>query len=900
LLEFSGGLVSTLGLAPTGIGVFIAALAVYLGGLGYWYWWLYRIHKILAEATNSKYPITPAKAVGYRLIPFFNLLFWNFRWTNQIADLVRQDPKQTPMRKGWLGAWLILATLLLFVDRGLSLVVLFCISVYLTRKIKALLPLALATFAASPFMAERMAYAAQDVGDANEQYVPLSNAAAPRVGDAWDFHLASLWGLPVSSGVGAAFGFLMCYGLWLNMREPESKLGTFALKTVVVAIVLYFFLEPLVDKLLEAFGAADQHLSRKVWQRMFRFTVFVAIVDVAHSLLERATEQGGGAEVAKFGILFTVFFGGITFLWIISCARTKLPEALLLVGVGTLVLVAFGGFVVSAAGNLSQKLGLPELKDEGLYAKAAHTFKDFPIDAVNQFQSGQIPAALRSLTHDVGAETGVLNATDETKSTSESADAGKPKNRESKNGVAKSIALPIELACAVFVAMAGFVAMRTTSRPVVVAGTVFGASVITGLILGFTPLIERQNRYHIVTALWSAFWWCLGILVFYDYELFGHSSEPRLDPHLEHDRDHELPRVVWLISFIILISLIVAARSYPPWGKKIGSPILTLQANDIWSRYGAKPTLTYSASGLLDGDAVEPTLNSQESILSGAPELYAPVDSHPGLYPIAIGLGNAKQNEEKYKLDFRTGTLTIEKARTQAKLTSSAATAVVNTPVNFTVSTSSIDGAGTPSGDIKLYAGATLLGISTLSNGTASWQVGGLGVGEHLITAKYSGDTNFLTSDSSPLTQQIRPIDYPPNALVIKSGTPIFVTNDAVIDSNTGKGADVITAMLDRPLVANNKVVAPKGAIAILGLSGIDPEGKYGARPTLYIHLVQIQIGDNYYRPLSILRMRGAPQGREGHIHIPAHTILQFELMSPLTINNSSLPPATTRTPARR
>ena len=158
-LELSAGVLSALSggvLVPVGAGFFIAALVVYLAGLVYWYFWLYRIHKILADTTFSTYPITPQKAVGFRLIPFYNLAYWNFRWTNEIAGFVRKSSPVSAMPKGWVGVWLVVATLLFFFDRGLELIVLFAISAYLTNRIKSALPLGLTTLAAKPSVAESL------------------------------------------------------------------------------------------------------------------------------------------------------------------------------------------------------------------------------------------------------------------------------------------------------------------------------------------------------------------------------------------------------------------------------------------------------------------------------------------------------------------------------------------------------------------------------------------------------------------------------------------------------------------------------------------------------------------------------------------------------------------------
>ncbi|WP_276208003.1 Ig-like domain-containing protein, partial [Streptomyces malaysiense] len=62
-------------------------------------------------------------------------------------------------------------------------------------------------------------------------------------------------------------------------------------------------------------------------------------------------------------------------------------------------------------------------------------------------------------------------------------------------------------------------------------------------------------------------------------------------------------------------------------------------------------------------------------------------------------------------------------------------------------------GAGTPTGTVSFFDGATLLGTGTLSGGTASFTTGGLSVGAHSLTAVYGGDGDFVGS-TSPVDSQ--------------------------------------------------------------------------------------------------------------------------------------------------
>jgi tetratricopeptide (TPR) repeat protein len=112
--------------------------AVAAGGWGYWLWCIYRMHKVLAEATNNTHPINPGKAWGYFFIPFYNF-YWLFKWPNEIANFVnRRSSRQ--MSHGWAGFFLLSGILLLrLVDVAVGLAVIFSVGIYLNRKINSAL-----------------------------------------------------------------------------------------------------------------------------------------------------------------------------------------------------------------------------------------------------------------------------------------------------------------------------------------------------------------------------------------------------------------------------------------------------------------------------------------------------------------------------------------------------------------------------------------------------------------------------------------------------------------------------------------------------------------------------------------------------------------------------------------
>jgi hypothetical protein len=118
-------------------------LILWLSGLTYWLVCVYKIHKVLAEMGTGGYPVSPAKAAGFHLIPFYDV-YWIFHWPNQIARFLNVRGASVRMPIGWPGFFLLLGLLLKGIDGGLGLLVMFGVLVYIQRKITAASPSAAA------------------------------------------------------------------------------------------------------------------------------------------------------------------------------------------------------------------------------------------------------------------------------------------------------------------------------------------------------------------------------------------------------------------------------------------------------------------------------------------------------------------------------------------------------------------------------------------------------------------------------------------------------------------------------------------------------------------------------------------------------------------------------------
>jgi len=95
-------------------------------------------------------------------------------------------------------------------------------------------------------------------------------------------------------------------------------------------------------------------------------------------------------------------------------------------------------------------------------------------------------------------------------------------------------------------------------------------------------------------------------------------------------------------------------------------------------------------------------------------------------------------------------------AESVAVVQSSANPSVFGEQVTFTATvTPGSANTNTPSGTVGFEDGQTQLFVATLANGSATFSTSGLSTGSHSITVSYSGDSNFVASTSTILTQVV-------------------------------------------------------------------------------------------------------------------------------------------------
>jgi hypothetical protein len=98
-------------------------LVSFVGGV-YWFVCVYRYHVVLAATPGWKHPISPARAVGFHFIPFYNL-YWFFKWPKEIAQFVNFRLRSPIMKALPVGIAILGAFVLRFFDPGFGLILLF-------------------------------------------------------------------------------------------------------------------------------------------------------------------------------------------------------------------------------------------------------------------------------------------------------------------------------------------------------------------------------------------------------------------------------------------------------------------------------------------------------------------------------------------------------------------------------------------------------------------------------------------------------------------------------------------------------------------------------------------------------------------------------------------------------
>lgn len=216
-------------------------------------------------------------------------------------------------------------------------------------------------------------------------------------------------------------------------------------------------------------------------------------------------------------------------------------------------------------------------------------------------------------------------------------------------------------------------------------------------------------------------------------------------------------------------------------GASVGASIavaaapLSLRANDSAKPFGAPlPVFTASAAGFVNGD----TFASLSGTLAFATS--ATAQSAVGTYPVVpSGLGSPN-----YVITFVPGTLAVVRGGVTVSVSTSPAPSGLNQSMTFTANVgAAAPAAGAPDGTVRFFDGATLLGSSALTSGSASLTTAGLGAGVHTIQATYDGDASFETGSGSA-SHTVNSAAATPSITIASNRNPSSVGQSVTLTAN--------------------------------------------------------------------------------------------------------------------
>jgi Bacterial Ig-like domain (group 3)/Bacterial lectin/Concanavalin A-like lectin/glucanases superfamily/Galactose oxidase, central domain len=162
----------------------------------------------------------------------------------------------------------------------------------------------------------------------------------------------------------------------------------------------------------------------------------------------------------------------------------------------------------------------------------------------------------------------------------------------------------------------------------------------------------------------------------------------------------------------------------------------------------------------------------------------------------------------------------VVKAASTTVLASLQNPSTVGQQVTFTAT---VSGTGnTPTGTVNFFDGTTNIGSGTISAGVATLKTSTLAAGSHTITATYGGDSNFATSPSNAVTQQVNPAVTATVITVTATPNPAdygaTVTFNATVTTQDGSPVPIGYVIISEPLGPGN--------VPNYGTGNLDSNGK--------------------------------------------------------------------------
>jgi hypothetical protein len=220
----------------------------------------------------------------------------------------------------------------------------------------------------------------------------------------------------------------------------------------------------------------------------------------------------------------------------------------------------------------------------------------------------------------------------------------------------------------------------------------------------------------------------------------------------------------------------------------VGPAPLTVRAVDAVKRFGATlPAFSVAATGFVNGDSF--------ASLAGTLVLAttATQQSAVGAYPI-VASGVSSSN---YAIAFATGTLSVIRGAVDLTVATLPEPSGYEAPMTLTASVSpAAPAAGSPTGVVRFFDGATLLGSAALSAGTATLPTAGLDPGTRTIEARYDGDGSFEPGTASA-AHVIRDASQTPVLALSSSRNPSSTGQSVTLTATPSMSSGAVTGTVD-------------------------------------------------------------------------------------------------------
>jgi len=113
----------------------VSAFLITIIAIVYWNVCVYKIHKTVFIMADNCYPISPARAVGFGFLPFYNI-YWMFKWPAETIHFIKHRSNTKVWGPAIPGLLFLLSGSISAILGALGIIIEFAVLTYLVKKLK--------------------------------------------------------------------------------------------------------------------------------------------------------------------------------------------------------------------------------------------------------------------------------------------------------------------------------------------------------------------------------------------------------------------------------------------------------------------------------------------------------------------------------------------------------------------------------------------------------------------------------------------------------------------------------------------------------------------------------------------------------------------------------------------